>query len=94
MNQAERWGRIEKELKAAFSLLPENVVESDNGYRESDFLSFLEANEMLLAMEELDGVIEDNPNPGREFWEHLLKAASLMGHLHANRYESILASTT
>ncbi|WP_203141452.1 hypothetical protein [Marinobacter mangrovi] len=94
MNQAEKWEKIEVELRAAYSLLPENVVESENGYRESDFLSYLEANELLLAMEELDGVIEDNPNPGREFWEHLLKAANLMGHLHANRYKSILASTT
>lgn len=94
MSQIENWERIEKELRAAFSLLPEGVVESDNGYRKSDFLSFLEANELLLAMEELDGVIEDNPNPGREFWGHLLKAANLMGHLHANRYKSILASTT
>lgn len=94
MNQAEKWEKIEVELRAAYSLLPENVVESDNGYRESDFLAFIEANELLLAMEELDGVIEDNPNPGSKFWEHLLKAANLMGHLHANRYKSILASTT
>ena len=94
MNQAEKWVKIESELMAAFNLLPECIVESDNGYRKADFISFLEANELLLAMEELDGVIEDNPNPGREFWEHLLKAAKLMGHLHANRYESILASTT
>lgn len=94
MNQAEKWEKIEVELRAAYGLLPENVVESDNGYRESDFLAFIEANELLLAMEELDGVIEDNPNPGSEFWEHLLAAADLMGHLHANRYQSILASTT
>lgn len=94
MNQVDKSRRIEMELRAAFSLLPVNVVESDDGYRKSDFISFLEAKELLLAMEELDGVIEDNPNPGRDFWEHLLKAANLMGHLHANRYRSILASTT
>lgn len=76
MNQVEKWKKIEIELKVAFSLLPENIVESDNGYRESDFVAFLEANELLLAMEELDGVLEDNPTPGREFWEHLLKAAN------------------
>lgn len=94
MNQVEKWERIEVELRTAFSLLPMNVVESDDGFRMSDFLSFLEAKELLLAMEELDGVVEDNPNPGRNFWEHLLNAANLMGHLHANRYRSILASTT
>lgn len=94
MDQIEKWEKINIELRAAFNLLPENTIESDNGFRKSDFLSFLEANELLLAMEELDGVIEDNPNPGVEFWEHLLKAANLMGHLHANRYASILASTT
>ena len=94
MNQVEKWEKIEIGLRAAFSLLPENIVESDNGYRESNFLAFFEANELLLAMEELDGVIENNPNPGKVLWEHLLKAASLMEHLHANRYKSILASTT
>ena len=94
MIQAEKWEAISKELRAAFALLPTSVVESDNGFRKSDFLSFIEANELLLAMEELDGVIEDNPNPGAEFWEHLLNAANLMGHLHANRYKSILSSTT
>ena len=94
MSQLEKWETIERELRAAYRLLPENIVESDYGYRESDFLSFIEANELLLAMEELDGVIENNPSPGREFWKHLLKAAELMEQPHANHYKSILTSTT
>lgn len=94
MSQVERWKEIEAELIAAFKLLPEDLIESDYGYRKEDFVLYLEANELLLAMEELDGVIEDNSSPGREFWNHLLKAANLMGHLHANRYKLILASTT
>ena len=94
MSQEAKWGKIEAELKAAYDLLPEDVTESDIGFRKSDFFYFMEATELLLAMEELDGVIEDNPSPGEQFWLHLLNAANLMGHLHANRYKSILASTT
>lgn len=93
MSLQEKWKSIEQELMAAYQLLPEDVVESDNGYREDDFLSYIEANELLLAMEELDGVIEDNQSPGKEFWTHLINAAKLMNHNHAIRYESIRSAT-
>jgi hypothetical protein len=89
MSQQDSWAKIEKELMAAHRLLPENVIESDNGYRAEDFLAYIAANELLLAMEELDGVIEDNPNPGKEFWTHLINAAKLMKHNHAIKYASI-----
>jgi hypothetical protein len=93
MEIAEKWSAIRAELLAAKALLPEDIIESDNGYREADFNAHLEANELLLAMEELDGIIEDNPSPSREFWSHLISAAKLMGHPHADRYESIQAAT-
>ncbi|MCG7495619.1 hypothetical protein MHO82_01930 [Vibrio sp. Of7-15] len=50
---------------AAYELLPETTIESDNGYRKNDFFDYIAANELLLAMEELDGVIEDNPIPSK-----------------------------
>lgn len=93
MNKLEKWSSIEKELMAAYELLPRSVVESDEGYRKEDFLSYIKANELLLAMEELDGVIEDNQSPSKEFWEHLIKAAKIMGHSHVTRYEFICSST-
>ena len=93
MSLQQTWAAIERELMAAYRLLPEDVIESGNGYREKDFLSYIDANELLLAMEELDGVIEDNPSPGKEFWSHLINAAKLMNHNHAIKYESIRSAT-
>ncbi|MCB5227381.1 hypothetical protein JAO78_011200 [Alishewanella sp. 16-MA] len=78
---------------AAFELLPSNTIESDNGYRKGDFLDYINANELLLAMEELDGVIEDNPSPSKEFWVRLISASKLMGNKHLVKYESILNAT-
>ncbi|AFU99529.1 hypothetical protein [Simiduia agarivorans] len=93
MEQIERWALIEAELMAAFVLLPETTVESDCGYRKDDFLSYIKANELLLAMEELDGVIEDNPSPSSTFWLHLINASKLMDCRHLERYELILNAT-
>lgn len=64
-DSSERWQKIEAELMAAYELLPETTIESDNGYRKNDFFDYIAANELLLAMEELDGVIEDNPIPSK-----------------------------
>ena len=55
MGRAEDWVLIEKELRSAWSLLPVGLVESAEGYCEADFLQYLNNNEYLLAMEELDG---------------------------------------
>jgi len=89
MELTERWALIEADLMAAFELLPSNTIESDNGYRKEDFLGYINANELLLAMEELDGVIEDNPSPSKEFWNHLISASKLMDNNHLVKYESI-----
>ena len=39
-------------------------------------------------MEELDGVMEDNSNPGALFWTHMIEAANLMCRFeHVKKYE-------
>ncbi len=87
MDKLELWKKIQEELLSAQKLLPKNVVESDFGYRESDFRMFIDANELGLAIDELDGVMEDNPNPGREFWTHMIIAAKLMDLEKETAYE-------
>ncbi len=67
MEMKDKWRDVEEELMAAYALLSDDVVESDHGYRNDDFVSYINSNQFLLAMEELDGVIEDNPSPGKEF---------------------------
>lgn len=89
MDKYKKWRRIEAELMAAYTLMPKGVVESADGYCEEDFLTYINHNELLLAMEELDGVIVDNSPPPKQFWTHLIKAAKIMGHAHADRYRSI-----
>ncbi|EGQ7920134.1 TPA: hypothetical protein NKZ51_003909 [Vibrio parahaemolyticus] len=94
MTQVDIWQKVEAELMAAYALLPETTIESDNGYRKVDFFAYIAANELLLAMEELDGVTEDNPIPSKQFWNHLIQAANMMGHGHAERYKSIQSAAT
>ena len=79
MDKYQKWKEIEEQLLRAFAVLPEDTKESDFGYRKRDFLEYLNHNELRLAMEELDGVIEDNPPPEKEFWQYLYNAAEIMG---------------
>ncbi|KZN70455.1 hypothetical protein N478_00700 [Pseudoalteromonas luteoviolacea S4060-1] len=81
--------RIEAELMAAYALLPRDIVESADGYCEADFLTYINHNELLLALEELEGVIVDNGLQTKQFWTHLIQAAKIMNHAHAERYRSI-----
>jgi len=84
---------IHAQIMAAYQLLPENVIESDDGFRKDDFLEYISSGNLLMAMEELDGVILDNPSPSKIFWTHLINAAEMMGHNHRYRYESIRGAT-
>lgn len=94
MDLNQKWKLISDELIAAHKLLPSDVNESDFGYSEEDFLQYLAVNELRLAMEELDGVMENNPSPGSVFWEHLIKAANLMNKPeHVEKYENIKFAT-
>ncbi|WP_165723100.1 MULTISPECIES: hypothetical protein [unclassified Pseudoalteromonas] len=94
MSITQNWKLISEELLAAYKLLPSSITESDFGYCEEDFLQYLSVNELRLAMEELDGVMENNVSPGVCFWEHMIKAASLMNSTeHAKKYEQYKVAT-
>jgi ribosomal protein S18 acetylase RimI-like enzyme len=94
MSIDQKWKLISDELLAAFNLLPSRVNESDFGYSKEDFLQYLSVNELRLAMEELDGVMENNTSPGQLFWEHMNKAASLMNKpKHIEKYEKFKTTT-
>lgn len=88
MSNIQKWKLISDELLAAHALLSPSIKQSDLGYRESDFLQYLSVNELGLAIDELDGVMEDNISPGNQFWEHMIKAASLMSRVNKiEKYE-------
>jgi len=94
MSINQKWDLISEELLSAYKLLPIAIKESDFGYRKEDFIQYLSVNELRLAMEELDGVMEDNPNPGVSFWDHMIKAASLMNRPeHVNKYQQFKIAT-
>lgn len=85
---------IEVELWAAYKLIPQDIIQTPDGYDEEYFLECMAKGQLLFAMEELDGVIVENKGPGKQFWVHLIEAAKLMNHCHIERYRSILKSTT
>jgi len=94
MSATQKWEQISEELLEAYKLLPSDINESDFGYSEEDFLQYLSVNELRLAMEELDGVMENNTSPGVLFWEHMINAANLMNRPeHATKYEQFKVAT-
>jgi len=93
MDKLQKWALIEEQLIKAFNLLPSDITESDFGYRKEDFLEYIRHNEFRLAMEELDGVVEDNPAPRKEFWQHLINAAEIMGNSRVQKYRTFLDVT-
>jgi hypothetical protein len=94
VDQIKKWKSIESELMCAYALLPQGIIESGDGYCEEDFLTYISHNELLMAMEELDGVIVDNPPPKKQFWTHLIQADNIMKHGHSDRYKSIRSIAT
>jgi hypothetical protein len=94
MSLTQKWKLISEELLVAYKLLPAEIIESDFGYSEEDFLQYLSVNELRLAMEELDGVMENNTSPGTLFWGHMIKAANLMNlPEHATKYGQFKVAT-
>jgi hypothetical protein len=94
MSTTQKWKSISEELLAAHKLLPSDIKESDFGYSQEDFLEYISVNELRLAMEELDGVMENNTSPGVLFWVHMIKAANLMNRPeHAKKYEQFKVAT-
>ncbi len=80
------WLKIEKHLNNAFNLLPPNPIDNQEGGRVQNFHEFLNANELELALDELEGLSEVNKVPN-EFWNDLFEAASLMKlEEHKKRY--------
>lgn len=87
----ENWETVTQYLTEAHNMLGSNISQTDYGYSKSDFESYIAANELQLAMDELSGVIEDNPSPGPQFWSLLISAAEAMNlGPEKDRYESIL----
>ena len=93
MDKLMKWKLIENELRQAHQLLRKDIKQSDFGYREEDFLEYLSHNELRLAMEELDGVIVDNPSPSKKFWQHLVNAANLMNSEKEPTYRQFIDAT-
>ena len=84
-----------KELMSAYAQINQPIFESDPGFIQKHFDSYLQSNEYLLAMEELDSIIDENPDPGIEFWNHMIAAAKILGHTPSlKRYEHIKSLTT
>lgn len=80
------WDKIEKHLNKAFNLLPQNPIDNQEDERVNQFHEFLNANELELALDELEGLSEVN-KVTNEFWEELFEAASLMElKEHKERY--------
>ena len=72
-----QWNKIENHLNKAFSLLPQNPVDNQEGGQVKYFYEFLNANELELALDELEGLSEVN-EVTNEFWKELFEAASAM----------------
>ena len=86
---------FKKTLMSAYALIKKPIYESDPGFTQDHFDSYMQTNEYLLAMEELDSIIDENPDPGIEFWEYLIAAAQMLGHEPSlKRYVHIKSLTT
>lgn len=86
MSQVEQ---IKAELEAAQSALSGTVIESEYGYHKAGFAQAIADGAWTQAMEILACVIDDNPNPGKTFWSHMIKAAELLGDENAALYRSL-----
>ena len=81
-----RWSRVVAHLETALALLPASPSESAESGRVTQYQEFVRANELELALDELEGLGQRNAVHG-EFWARLLGAAEEMGlHAHAIRY--------
>ena len=77
MNLKDSWKKTTQHLAKAFQLLPENFKEGDTETA-SSYKDFIEHDELELAMEQLEGLGEQN-NCKPEFWEQLILASKSMG---------------
>ncbi|MBL8755003.1 MAG: hypothetical protein JNK15_16985 [Planctomycetes bacterium] len=70
----EIWNRTQGHLSHAADLLPAGLFQSDDGGRLDRYREWIEHNELELALDELEGLGENNRVP-RQFWIHLRDAA-------------------
>ena len=76
MNSEPGWKKATSHLENAFRLLPENFKEG-NTETATSFKDFIGHNELELAIEQLEGLGEQN-SCKPEFWEQLIIAAENM----------------
>lgn len=80
------WDQVKHHLNQGFSLLPQNPRDNDDGGRVNSFHEYVNANELELALDELEGLGKAN-QVTNEFWKELFEAANLMGlDKHKDRY--------
>lgn len=87
-NLRKLWAEVIRIFENAYSLLPE-TIENNEEYpnAKKNYQQFLEANELELALDELEGIGEVN-NCIVDFWILLSQAASKMElEEHSKRYK-------
>ena len=90
-NLKEIWGEVTNLLQEARGYLsPESsLIEEIN---DSEFRSYLEHNELELALDEIERLSDDFEPLPREFWQCLVKAANRMELSdHSKRYLKLLS---
>ena len=86
MNLHEHWAEVERELERARGYLPSELMENTTTGTLAQYEEFLAANELQLALEELEGVAEQSTCPPT-FWVALKDAAERMElREHVSRY--------
>ena len=91
MGAHQDWAETERQLELARRLLPLTLVEASAEGTLARYQEFLAANELALAMDELEGLGEQNASTA-QFWGHLAEAARRMQlHGYAARYVERMA---
>jgi len=87
----QSWAVTRGHLDNARHLLPERLRDSDEGWSLERYEEWLAHNELELALEELEGLGDENDAP-TAFWAELLAAAENMGLAqHVERCKQRLA---
>ena len=76
LNQS--WERTRSHLGRATALLPPDAAQSDSAGRIDRYFEYLGHNELQLALDELEGIGENN-EVSNEYWLELRSAAQEMG---------------
>ena len=86
MDLHQHWAETERQLRAARAELPAVPRQEPSLGTDDQYQGYLDANELQLALEELEGLGEQN-DALPAFWNMLRTAAERMGlREHAARY--------